>query len=150
MNVDERDIAELVPHSGAMILIDRLVASAPGSLTAEATVRNDGIFSDDDGAVSATVGVEYMAQTISAYSGLRSLGSGGRVRPGLLLGVRGYKSPVSHFFPGDKLTVTVRSVVEGANGLGVFDCEINADGLRISARLTVVEVDSLDALEGAP
>ena len=53
---------------------------------------------------------------------------------------------MSHFLPGDKLTVDVRVVVEGANGLGVFDCEINAASFRISARLTVVEVESLDAL----
>ena len=140
-------MAELVPHSGAMILLDRILASAPGSLTSGVIVRDDGIFSDDDGAVSATVGIEYMAQTIAAYAGLRALRTGGRVRLGLLLGVRGYRSPVSHFFPGDELAVTVRSVVEGANGLGVFDCEINGDdGLHISARLTVVEVDSLEAL----
>jgi len=146
MSLADRDVADLVPHAGAMVLLDRIVASEPGELTAEVVVRNDGIFSDDDGAVSATVGIEYMAQAIAAYAGLRSLASGGRVRPGLLLGVRGYTSPVSHFFPGDRLAVSVRSVVEGANGLGVFDCEINADGLRISARLTVVEVDSLEAL----
>ena len=146
MNLEEHAVADLVPHAGAMILLDRLLAAEPGALTSEVVVRNDGIFSDDDGAVSASVGIEYMAQTIAAYAGLRALAAGGRVRPGLLLGVRGYRSPVSHFFPGDTLTVTVRSVVEGANGLGVFDCEINADGLRISARLTVVEVESLDAL----
>ena len=83
MSFDDHDIAELVPHSGAMILLDRIVGAEPGALRSEVTVRNDGIFSDDDGVVSATGGIEYMAQTIAAYAGLRSLASGGCVRPGL-------------------------------------------------------------------
>ncbi len=143
MTVPEYDIADLVPHADGMILLDRILAADAKSLTAQVLVRNDGIFSDDDGAVSVAVGVEYMAQTIAAFAGARAHAAHRDVRLGLLLGVRGYRAPFSHFFPGQRLTVTARCIVESPNGLGVFDCEINGDEFSIAARLTVIEVDSL-------
>jgi predicted hotdog family 3-hydroxylacyl-ACP dehydratase len=143
MTFTQLDVADLLPHAGGMILLDRVVAADEQSLSAEVVVRNDGIFSDDDGAVSVAIGVEYMAQTIAAFAGVRALAAQDEVRLGMLLGVRGYRAPFSHFFPGQRLIVTARLMIESPNGLGVFDCEINGDEFRISARLTVIEVDRI-------
>ena len=72
-------ISELVPHAGRMLLLERLLDSGADYVTCEVLVRADGMF-DRDGRVPAWLGVEYMAQTIAAYSGLQAQASGQPLR----------------------------------------------------------------------
>lgn len=133
-------IENYVPHRGAMLLLDRLLAADDESAVAEVTVPRDGLFLHDAG-MPSWVGIEYMAQTVAAWAGWRALQKGRAVQVGFLLGSRRYETAQPFFAPGTRLTVSVRCELLGGNGLGMFDCRIEADGERAlaSALISVFE-----------
>ena len=149
MNVADLNVSDLVPHSGAMLLVDRLVGATDTSLHASCTVRNDGLFNLSGDRVPAMTAIEYMAQAVAAFAGVRSHGKGEPIKPGLLLGARNFTSSDAYLTPGDNLDITVTLVIEGLNGLAVFDCEIRGPNVHATARLTVINTDSLSDLAAA-
>lgn len=132
-------IATLVPHSGAMLLLDRVVAADAEMLCAEVTIRADSQFCDGL-EVGAWVGIEYMAQAIAAHAGYCAQLRGEPVKVGFLLGSRRYQSAVPGFAVGAVLTVRVQRALQGDNGLGAFDCSIaQHDAVLASALVTVFQ-----------
>jgi predicted hotdog family 3-hydroxylacyl-ACP dehydratase len=106
---------------------------------AEVVVAADGLFVRD-GRVPGWVGIEYMAQTIAAWSGARHRREGNAPRLGMLLGTRRYDAHGIDFAVGDVARVEVHQEFVGANGLGVFDCRILVGGAAVaSARLNIYE-----------
>lgn len=130
-------ILELVPHSGAMSLLDRVIAVEGERLSAEVVVPADGLFSHDGG-VGAWVGIEYMAQAVAAWAGWQARQLGEAPRIGLLLGTRRYRCSLPRFAAGQTLQVDIERGYQADNGLGQFECRIHADGTELaSATLTV-------------
>jgi predicted hotdog family 3-hydroxylacyl-ACP dehydratase len=129
-------IAELIPHTGPMILLDRVIAFDEDSLSAELVVRS-GLFGDDR-TVPAWVGIEYMAQTIGAYAGMKARLAGEPIRLGFLLGTRRYSGNAAEFKVGTALTVHVEKIMQD-DRLGAFECRIMGDGIEISANLNVYQ-----------
>lgn len=128
-----------IPHRGAMRLIDRVLEVDADHSVAEVDVPFDGLFVRD-GEVPAWVGIEYMAQTVSAWAGARARAQGGAPRAGLLLGSRRYEVKRGGFPCGARLRVEARCELIGANGLGQFDCRIEMDGEEVaSARISVFD-----------
>ena len=141
------DIGALVPHSGAMVLLDRLVRVDQESLCAEVTIRADSLFFDGTG-VGSWVGIEYMAQAIAAHAGHAALARGGAVKVGFLLGARRYEATRPGFTLGSVLQVHVCRVLQGENGLGAFECHIDdvsaVPAVRIAtATVTVYQPDNV-------
>lgn len=134
----EQPIAELLPHTGQMVLVDKLLSFSEHGLSAELTVRGDGLLFGDQQALPAWVGVEYMAQTIAAYVGLRAKQAGQPIRLGFLLGTRHYASNVGTLPVGTQLTVKVEKILQDEQ-LGVFDCRIQGDNILITAKLNVYQ-----------
>lgn len=135
-------IGHYVPHRRGLLLIDQVLAADDDSAVCELTVR-DGLFADADAAViPAWVGVEYMAQAIAAWAGVRHAHHGSQPRPGFLLGSRRYMAHVNAFPLGQRLHVTVKCELLGDNGLGMFECAI-LDALsgqpQAEARVSVYE-----------
>lgn len=130
-------IDELIPHSGCMVLLDRIVAHDHQSLTAELVVRDDGLFGDHE-AVPAWVGIEYMAQTIAAYVGVRAREANDPIRLGFLLGTRRYLTNVGIFKVGAVLTIQADKIYQD-EGLGVFDCRIHGLDVEVTAKLNVYQ-----------
>jgi len=130
-------VEELLPQSGAMVLLDQIREVGEGFIVAELTVREDGLFSNDDSGVPAWVGIEYMAQTIAAYSGYWRKCRGKPVDLGFLLGTRQYESSVAAFSYGTRLRVRADKEIEALNGMSVFDCAIEGEGIRAHAKLNV-------------
>ena len=62
-------IETLLPQSLDMILLDRVVEIGEEHIVVELKVRDDGLFSSPEHTVPAWVGLEYMAQSIAAFSG---------------------------------------------------------------------------------
>jgi predicted hotdog family 3-hydroxylacyl-ACP dehydratase len=133
-------VEELVPHSGKMVLLNRVIEFDEESMVAEVIVRDDGMFGDGN-AVPAWLGVEYMAQTIAALGGMKRRLAGKPLNLGFLLGTRRYDCNVPLFDVGSVLTVSVKRLLED-QGLGVFECRITADGISASAKLNVYQPDS--------
>lgn len=126
-------LAELMPHTGVMILLDRILDYDATGLTAELRVRDDGLLGDAN-QVPAWVGIEYMAQTIAVFSGITA--SKTKQSIGFLLGSRRYCSNVATFKVGAMLTITVNKHYQDTV-LGVFDCQIYGDGVDVSAKVNV-------------
>jgi predicted hotdog family 3-hydroxylacyl-ACP dehydratase len=119
-------IATLLPHGGAMVLLDRLVSIDDDSVCAEVTIRAASVFYDQvAGGVGAWIGIEYMAQTIAAHAGHAALKRGEAAGIGFLLGARRYQAQQPLFALGSVLRVHARRALQGDNGLMTFDCRID-------------------------
>lgn len=138
---DPLPIRQLVPHSGAMCLLDRIVRHDEESLVAEVCIRADGPFTDSLGpgsGVGAWVAIEYMAQAVAAWAGLQSRKRGESPKIGFLLGSRRVRTCVSSFAVGQVLWIEVRPAYQADNGLGQFDCRLLSEGQEwAQAQLTV-------------
>jgi predicted hotdog family 3-hydroxylacyl-ACP dehydratase len=143
---DLRPIETYVPHRGAMLLVDRLLEAGPQHAVAEVTVPADGLFVQD-GRMPGWVGLEYMAQAISAWSGHRHVAAQGAPRLGMLLGTRRYECRVDAFPAGTRLRVEVAQEFVAHNGLGMFACRILQDGKEVAvARLSIFEPDDGESI----
>ena len=143
--MDTSDIAQFVPHTGPMRWLDRIAGYGDGWLEAEATIRPVGPLGDGT-RVGAWTGIEYMAQTIAAYAGLRARMCDEPVKIGLLVGTRRYESLWPLFPVGSRLRVRVTHEYSADNGLSVFDCRINFDEIEVAtAALSVFEPANLEA-----
>ncbi|MCF7964715.1 MAG: hotdog family protein [Methylobacter tundripaludum] len=131
------DVAALIPHSGSMVLLDRIIDYDDQGLTAELVVRADGLLADHE-SVPAWAGIEYMAQTIAAYAGMMATQAGEPIRLGFLLGTRRYHSNVAAFKVGSALTIKVEKIMQDDN-LGVFNCRIQGKGVEVTAKLNVYQ-----------
>ena len=131
------EVAGLIPHSGKMVLLDRIIDCDDNSLSAEWVVRDDGLLGNDK-TIPAWAGIEYMAQAIAAYAGMMAKREGKPVKPGFLLGTRRYSSNVADFKTGSTLTVRVKKIIQD-NNLGAFECRIKGDGIEVTANLNVYQ-----------
>ena len=139
----EYSVAELVPHSGKMSLLDNIIEYRDGWLRAEVCITVESTFADEQG-VPAWIGLEYMAQAVGAYSGWLERLKGGPPKLGFLLGTRKYLCSTDYFAIGTTLTLTVQLEMEAANGLNVFKCDLQGEGVEASANLNVFQPDDPD------
>lgn len=134
------DVATLVPHSGQMVLLERVVSADEDNLRAEVRIHAGSVLATEQG-VGSWVGIEYMAQAIAAHAGWLARQRGDAVKVGFLLGSRKYDASVPYFAPGSVLLVHVHRVLQAENGLGAFDCRIvSADGDADAASLATATV----------
>ncbi|MGQ0586898.1 MAG: ApeP family dehydratase [Gammaproteobacteria bacterium] len=138
--------AEVLPHRGAMLLLDSIRDYGDDWLVAEVRVRKDSNFGTPDG-VPSWVGIEYMAQAVSAWSGIGQVQNGGKPGIGLLLGSRRYQARRPLFAVGSHLRVRARLVWRDTDDLAAFDCAIEEDGEAVAhAQLKVYRPRDLDAV----
>lgn len=133
-------VAELVPHSGKMSLLDRVTEYGDDWLQAEVTITADSMFADKLG-VPAWVGLEYMAQTIGAFAGLQERLCSGSPKLGFLVGSRRYSCSGEYFLIGQTLTLRVEKEMATESGLNVFQCRVQGTDIEASARLNVFQPD---------
>jgi predicted hotdog family 3-hydroxylacyl-ACP dehydratase len=128
MGVDHRWLLEeLVPHAHPMILIDEIIDSDDGNFTATVRITEDCRFFEPSRGVPTYVGIEYIAQTVSALVGLRAKQSGGNVQHGYLLGTRKFSSTRPYFVLGSELSVRIVDEFESGE-LGRYAGEITEGG----------------------
>jgi 3-oxoacyl-[acyl-carrier-protein] synthase-1 len=137
-------VADLLPHSGQMVLLDSVFSVDDDNLCAEVRIRPDSMFCDGT-AVGAWVGIEYMAQAIAAHAGWLARRRGDGVKVGFLLGSRKYEASVPAFAVDSVLHVHVHRALQGDNGLGAFECRIDhgTDTLA-TATVTVYQPDNVN------
>lgn len=133
-------ILDLVPHDPPMVLLDSIAKVDEDELVASLTIR-PGLPFFADGGIPSYVGIEYIAQAVSAFSGHQARLKGEAVRIGFLLGTR--KLDLLHpvFAEGARLQVTVRPLFNDGQ-MAVFDGTVSADGKDIvMARVNVYQPD---------
>lgn len=129
--------APLLPHSGHMVLIDRVLAYNSHRVITETDATHDTVFAEN-GQLPAWAYPEIMAQAIGALAGALAVDAGEAVRLGYLLGTR--KLTLHH---GDlPLPATLRTEAQestrDASGFGVFDCRLyHGDTILAEAALNV-------------
>ena len=127
----------LLPHDHPMILIDGVLGYDEESVTVDVTPAPGKPFADEDGNVPGWVGMEYMAQAIAAYAGVRAQLNGQPVKVGFLLGTRAYDIFESHFQCHQQYAVSAKMIYDD-DGVAAFQCEItNASTENILARATI-------------
>jgi len=142
------DIQSLLPHSGPMVLLDRVIAVDEESLCAEVRIRQNSLFCNAGG-VGAWVGLEYMAQAIGAYAGYTAKLRGDPIRVGFLLGTRRYECSQPLFVVGSLLKVYVKRIFQSDNGLASFECHIDDENEQLAvASVTVFQPADAEAVFG--
>jgi predicted hotdog family 3-hydroxylacyl-ACP dehydratase len=132
------NIEDLLYHARPMILIDRVEAYDTETIQTVVEIDVSSPFLED-GQVPAYVGIEYMAQSIAAYSGIKALQAGGVVKIGYLASARNMTLQTVGFKIGEKLEIEAKLVYDEAP-MAVFDCQINTnDKMVAAARLNVYQ-----------
>jgi len=142
--VEFPEIATLVPQTGPMCLLDRVLEHGPEYTVCAVDPGRSRLLAGPDGNVAAWGGLEYMAQCIAAHGGLLARELGQAPKPGLFLGSRRVRFGVGCFESGRELRVSARHH-HGERGLVAFDCEIQeamGGASLVSGRLNVYIVES--------
>ena len=146
MLIDHDQIAALIPHAGAMCLLDGVVhwdathiaCTASSHRAADHPMRADG-------QLGTACAIEYAAQAMAVHGAL-SLHPGQRPRAGLLVGVRDLRLAAATLdaIAGD-LAIEAEQLSAGSSGV-MYRFAVHGDGLVLaSGRATVI----LD-IDGAP
>ena len=118
----DMDAAGYVPHSGRMVLLEKVIAYDDESITCSVVIRPDSLFVRD-GRVGPWVGIEYMAQAIGAHGGRLAVADGVPVQVGFLLGTRSIDFRTGWFRVGQTLHVTAKHIW-GDEKLMKYSCSI--------------------------
>ena len=131
-------INDLLYHAAPMILIDRIDAYNSETVRSSVEITPNSPFLADD-VMPSYVSVEYMAQSVAAYSGIKAKNSGGSVKIGYLASARKVDLKVPFFSIGDKLEITVQ-MIWNEPPMSVFDCRIERQNTIVaSSRLNVYQ-----------
>ncbi|HSC81651.1 MAG TPA: hotdog family protein [Chitinolyticbacter sp.] len=134
--------ASVVPHTGAMVLLDQVDYWDEEQLQASVTIRPDAPFVEAQG-MPAWIGIELMAQSIAALAGCRARRAQQPVRIGFLVGSRRYSASCANFPLAAQLQVQVKEIVTGDLGLSVFECRLQGTGahsdISASANINVFQ-----------
>ena len=133
-------VKPFVPHRGAMMLLDRLVAIGIEHVACEWSISEENAFLQPGRGVPAYVGIEYMAQAVAVHAGARALADGNPPPLGFLLGTRKFESEVAYLEEGVTYRAECQQIIKGEGGLGSFECCIKSgDKTLARAHLSVLE-----------
>ena len=139
------DLVQLLPHRPPMLLLDELVEANATSAVAHVAITEKSLFLVDGG-VPAIVMIEYMAQTIAAYVGMRDVVEGRPVQVGFLVACRQASFDVDQVVPGDELRVEAR-LQWSSDKVGQFECNVQRQGAQIAQATVSVYRGPLDGAE---
>jgi predicted hotdog family 3-hydroxylacyl-ACP dehydratase len=135
--VDRWAIEELVPHAAPMVLLDEIKGATVGSLRALATIDAASPFYSGADSISAWWAIEYMAQGVATYAGLRDRLAGRAIPIGFLTSCRRFTSSSAVIRTGSQAEISINEVVSMTDSLAVFDCQMQADDFSAAAVISV-------------
>ena len=134
----------LLPHRAPMILLDAVESDEPEQIVCRVSIRADSPFVEN-GQVRAVIALEYMAQCVAAFAGLRAFREGQEVRIGYIIGASPIEFAVDALRVGETLRVEARRIW-GEDALGKFECSVySQEGRAAFGLLTVFQGDTGDA-----
>ena len=143
--------SELVPHKGKMLLLDRVqnYSLEDVNITTEIDISRNSLFYEDDlGGIPAWVAFEYMAQSISALSGIYGRTKGDKPKVGFIMSVSGFKADIPVFKDDETVVVTVHETVRMDKAVTFDGVAKVGDKIAVTATLNTVEVDDPKATLG--
>lgn len=140
-------IDEVLAHRSPMSLLGHIDSYGDDWLKAKAVVKADNLFVED-GKMPSWVGIEYMAQSIGAFVGVQARLKNQLPQLGFLVGTRKFQCNLGYLPVDSELNIHISVVLSGGNGLGVFNCRIEAstpDNQRMEAKanLKVYQPDNI-------
>ena len=142
MIIEKEDLASLIPHKGKMMFLSRVreYNLDERSLCAECHITEDCLFYDPAiGAVPAWVGFEFMAQAISALSGIQGRIMGVEPRIGFIMSVSFMQIALPSFKAGSIVEVKVKEK-NSMDTVYNFTGEIFLEGRKVmEGSLTVMD-----------
>lgn len=139
-------ISALIPHSGKMILLEKVIYRDTERIDCLLTISAEDPFADEQGNVPAYIGLEYMSQAVAAHGSLDKVDEAERGKIGFFVGSRKVEMFVQEFYLQQELLISANLVLE-QEGFGVFDCAVrNADEgeLLMSGRLNFFQQENKD------
>ncbi len=144
-------LRDLVPHTGAMVLLDEVVAHDEQATTCAVAIAAQQLFREPDGSVPVWIGIEYMAQCIAVHAGLVQRAAGNlEPQRGFLVGARGLRFHVDRFLAEQRLLATAQRLWAGSSALVSFECELRdaaGGSLLAEGRLNCFAPRALDGNE---
>ena len=147
--IEKDKLINLLPHKGRMFLLDRAVDIDYDeySIKTQVDVTKESMFFEEAlGGIPSYVTFEYMAQSISALSGIDNNRKGLPPKVGVIFSVSEFKTIIPVLKEGTTVTVSVcqQDIVDRVFS---FTCTAYiGDELVSSGKLTVMEVDDLREL----
>ena len=134
-------VESLVPHSPPMVLIDEVLEFDDNSLLAAVDIYGNCMFYNRDiEGVPAWVGIEYMAQAISAFAGIQALKRGEEIKPGFLLGTRKLLLYKKVLKAGQRYEIRVTQLIKDTSGLASFASTVTLGAeVCVEAKVNVFE-----------
>ncbi|MCL2243187.1 MAG: hypothetical protein FWC03_01810 [Treponema sp.] len=145
-NIIGRDeLLTLIPHRNRMCLLSRVnrYNLQECSIEAEYDITDDCMFYDfENSGVPAWVGFEFIAQSISAFIGIKDKINCVPIKEGFILGVSHMQIDLPFFGKNSIITINSREL-ENLDPIYIFDGRISVDGKKVLAgKVTVMEVSS--------
>ncbi|MGB0683237.1 MAG: hypothetical protein ACPGOV_11035 [Magnetovibrionaceae bacterium] len=126
-------IEDLIAHRAPMILIDRVLDFDSEFIRTQVVITEKSPFLRA-GRVPAYVAIEYMAQSIAAYSGLCAKQEGRPISIGFLLGTRNLSLKKTTFEIGNSLSVDAKSIYNDGE-MGAFECQVFRHGEKVASAI---------------
>lgn len=141
----KESVCELVPHKGKMFLLNRVrdYDLKKHTITTEIDITRDNLFYEEDlGGVPVWVAFEFMAQSVSALSGIFERARGKKIKVGFIMSVSSFKAEVPVFKVGETVVVNVNELIRIDN-MVTFEGFAMVNGtLAVTAKLNTIEVDN--------
>lgn len=134
------DPSRYLPHRTPMLLIDRVLAADAETTRCRVTVGEQcSLFRQADGSYPNSLFIEFMAQTVGVFAGIRDSESGIGPRVGFLLGSRKVQLHKKTLAEGDVFDIDTRCLFFGQEELpSQFECRVLENNTEVaSAVLTV-------------
>ena len=142
--IENEELETLIPHKGKMLLLSRVneYNLKEGTLCAEYHINEDCLFYDPhSGGVPSWAGFEFIAQAISAYSGIRNREMGIKPKMGFILSIPLMRIEIPLYSLGSRVVLKV--VEKDRTGL-IYTFEGKAfleEKLAVEGKLMVMELN---------
>jgi predicted hotdog family 3-hydroxylacyl-ACP dehydratase len=140
--VELEELQTLIPHRGKMLLLSRVIDyDINQSIRAEYDITENCLFYDPVlGGVPSWAGFEFMAQAVSALSGIRFRERGEKPLMGFILSIPSMQMAIPIFKPGSSLDIRVKENI-CADTIYSFEGEIFLDEKKVmEGKLMAMEV----------
>ncbi len=140
MVVGHDDICAMIPHAGAMCLLDSVVSWNENTIVCQSlSHQNPHNPLIKNGKLSAIHAVEYAAQAMAVHGCMLSRAKGEQMKPGYLAALKEVQLHMTHLDGiSEPLTIKADQLMAGGGNL-MYTLEVSAGGHVIAtARATVV------------
>ena len=145
--IEKEELKTIIPHKGKMMLLSRIIDYNTDEkyIRAEFDITEDCIFFDPvAGGVPVWAGFEFIAQAISAFTGLRGREKGEKPNPGFILSIPSMYINHPVYKPGSTVEIRIKER-DYTDVIYTFDGETFLEGKKtMEGKIMVMEIDVND------